>query len=109
MNKNWSHYSQCNSLYNLIERNNIWKNNLIQFNGHFAVLQGLSDFYYIPNKYALKISNLFNNMFKSKIFLECAVPTSIGLLFSSKYQIVSVNELWGIERNKEKYSLFSIW
>lgn len=107
LNKKWVHYFRCNSLYNLIEKKPIWKNNLIQFNGYFDILQGLSDFYYIPNYYSLKISNLFKSMFKSRIFLECAVPTSMAILSSSKYQIIFVNPLWGRKRKKVKHFFYS--
>ena len=107
LNKKWLHYFRCNSLYNLIENNHIWKNNLIKFNGCFNVLQGLSDFYYIPNSFTLKISNLFDEMYKSRLFLECAVPTSFGILSSPKYQIIFIDALWGRARKKAKNFLYS--
>jgi hypothetical protein len=73
---------------------------MIQFNGYFDVLSGLADFYYLPNDYALKISNILQKMFNSRIFLECAIPSSMAILLSSKYQIIYIEALWGNKRKE---------
>jgi hypothetical protein len=73
---------------------------MIQFNGYFDALQGLADFYYLPNNYALKMSNILQKMFNSRIFLECAVPSSMAILSSSKYQIIFIEALWGNKRKE---------
>ena len=38
-------------------------------------------------------------MYKSKIFLECAVPTTLGIILSKEYQLIHFIGLWGKERN----------
>ena len=105
--KNWVHYIQCYPLYNLIENNNDWKDNMIKFNGYFEVIFGQSDFFYLPNYYSSRILNIFDKMYKSKIFLECAIPNSMGILLSSKYQIIIINALWNEERKEAINYLFS--
>ena len=81
-------------------KKNDWKNNIVSFNGFFEIFAGMSDFFYLPNYYASKICNIFDEMFKAKIFLECAIPNSMGILLSSKYEIISINALWGKQRKK---------
>ena len=103
----WVHYPRCYPLYNIIGDNNKWKNDIIKFNGYFEVLCGMSDFYYLPNYYASKIINIFDKMYKSKIFLECAIPNSMGILSSSKYQIIFISALWGKQRKKAINYLYS--
>ena len=100
LKKKWPHYSKCYPLYNIIEKNEEWKNNIIKFNGYFEVIFGMSDFYYLPNYYASKIIYIFDKMYKSRIFLECAIPNSMGILLSPKYQIVFISALWENERKK---------
>jgi hypothetical protein len=80
---------------------------MIKFNGYFNVLSGFSDFYYLPNNYALKISNIFQKMFNSRIFLECAIPSSMAILSSSKYQIIYIEALWGNKRKEVIKFLYS--
>lgn len=46
-------------------------------------------------------------MYKSKIFLECAVPTSLAILLSNKYQIIFIRALWNEERKEVKKYLYS--
>ena len=104
--KNWFHYSKCLSIYNITNKKNDWKNNIIHFNGFFEIVAGMSDFFYLPNYYASKICNIFDEMFKAKIFLECAIPNSMGILLSSKYEIISVKALWRKERKKWINDLF---
>ena len=96
--KKWYHYSECIPIYNIINKKTDWKNNIVSFNGFFEIVEGMSDFFYLPNYYASKICNIFDEMFKSKIFLECAIPNSMGILFSSKYEIIRISALWEKER-----------
>jgi len=105
--KTWYHYSQCYSLYKIFDQNNEWKNNLIKFNGLFEVLSGMSDFYYLPNYYASKIIDIFVKFYKSKIFLECAIPNSFGILLAVKYQILIIGALWEDQRKKIINYLYS--
>ena len=107
LNKTWPHSSKCYPLYNIIEKNEEWKNNIIKFNGYFDIVYGMSDFYYLPNYYASKIINIFDKIYKSKIFLECAIPNSMGILLSAKYQIIFIRPLWGKQRKKAINYLYS--
>ena len=106
ISKNWFHYSKCLQLYNIFNKTTEWKNNIVSFNGFYEIILGMSDFFYLPNYYASKISNIFDEMFKYKIYLECAVPTSMGILFTSKYEIITISALWGKER---KYSIIYLF
>ena len=107
ISKNLYHYPRCYKLYNLLEYNFEWKNNLIAVNGYLDIFYGKADFYYLPNYYALKICNLFEKMFQFKLFLECAIPVSMGILLSPKYQIIKITILGGKEREKAINYLFS--
>ena len=107
ISKGWCHYHKCFAIYQLFNQNPEWKNNSIEVNGYFDIMVGFSDFYYLPNHYVTKIIDTFDKMYKSKIFLECAVPNSIGTLLASKYQIVDIRALWSKERNKVINYLFS--
>ena len=107
IHKKWYHYSRCLPLYNIFNNNTNWKNNIISFNGFFEIISGMSDFFYLPNYYASKIGNIFDKMFKSNIFLECAIPNSMGILSASKYQIIKINALWGKQRKNSLNYLFN--
>ena len=39
-------------------------------------------------------------MYNHKVFLECAVPTTMAILNSSKYQLIYFIGLWGKERKE---------
>lgn len=98
INIGWSNYKYCRSIYNIINNNIIWKENLIKFIGHFNIPVGISDFYYLPNSVILSYLEILEKMYNSRIFLECAVPTSMGIMFLQKYQIVYFKGLWGKNR-----------
>lgn len=98
LDKKWRHYNHCRSIYNLFQKNIVWKDNIIQFNGYFDILKGLSDFYYLPNNFASKICHLFQKMYNSQIFLECVIPNSMAILSSPIYQIIYIEPLWGKDR-----------
>ena len=108
ISKTWlDHYSECVPLYNIFNNKIGWKNNIISCNGFFEIMVGMSDFFYLPNYYASKICNIFDTMFKSKIFLECAIPNSMGILLSSKYQIIKIKPLWKKERENSINYLYN--
>ena len=46
-------------------------------------------------------------MFKSKIFLECAIPNSMGILLASKYQIIKIDALWEKQRENSINYLYN--
>ena len=83
----------------MYNKKNKWKNNIISFNGYFDIIIGFSDFYYLPNYYASKINIIFEEMYKSKIFLESAIPNSMGILLAPEYQVIIINSLWGTNKN----------
>ena len=105
--ENWFHHSRCLPLYYLLRKNSKWKNNFLGFNGYFDVVHGMSDFYYLPNFYASKIGDILDKMYKYRIFLECAIPNSFGILHAHKYQIIDIYPLWEIEREKAIDYLYS--
>ena len=108
ISKTWlDHYSECVTLYNIFNNKIGWKNNIISCNGFFEIMVGMSDFFYLPNYYASKICNIFDTMFKSKIFLECAIPNSMGILLASKYQIIKIKPLWKKERENSINYLYN--
>ena len=75
-----------------------WRNNLIKLEGYFDILIANSDFYYIPNYITFIVFRIFEVMFNSKIFLECAVPTTMGIILYPRYQLIYFKGLWGNER-----------
>ena len=107
LSKEWTHTPECFPLYRLLKKNIEWKNKLLIFNGYIDVICSMSDFYYLPNYYASQICDIFDKMYKYRIFLECAVPNSIAILAAYKYQIVVINPLWGKDREKAIDYLFS--
>ena len=101
LSRRWGHFPKCLKLYNILNNNTNWKINLKNFLGHtYYIPIGIADFYYIPNTIASKISEIFEVMYNSKIFLECAIPTSFGILLKKKYQIIYIYALWGKGRKK---------
>ena len=95
------HYPRCKNLYYILNNNSNWKINLTYFLGNkYYIPLGLSDFYYIPNYIASQICEIFKVMYNSKVFLECAVPTSFGILLKKEYQLIYLNALWRENRKK---------
>ena len=100
VNKKWRHYIHCKNIYNIFTKNSIWKNNIINFWSNYDVPKTIADFYYIPNNLVWEFFENIKEMYKSKIFLECAVPTTFGILLYSKYQIIIFRGLWGKKRKE---------
>ena len=107
MRKDWCKHWNCEILFELIKNNSDWKSNIIKFFGFYSIYITLSDFYYLPNFYASKFCNLIKTMFNTRLFLECAVPTSFILLSSPKYQIIYYKGFWNEDRNKALYNLYN--
>ena len=83
LSKKYGFYKYCKNLNNILNNNIKWKTNLSKFLGNnFYIPLALSDFYYIPRYIAAKICEIFKVMYYSKIFLECAVPVSFGILLN---------------------------
>ena len=98
INKSWFHYERCIKLYEIYENNLDWKINITQFFGVFDIFIGLSDLYYIPNYYISKFVELSKKMYESRIFLECAVHASFGIILAPKNQYLHIRPLWDLER-----------
>ena len=96
----WGHARRCFSIHTILNKNIEYKNNLINFLGFYDIPVTISDFYYIPNYIAIKIGKIFQEMYNHKVFLECAVPTTMAILNSSKYQLIYFIGLWGKERKE---------
>ena len=62
----------------------------------FRILNGISDFYYIPNDYILPFIDLAKKMFDNKIFLECA-HTTFGIISAEKNHVIYIRSLWSPE------------
>ena len=93
----------------MMKRKSEWNNKIIKFNGYSEVLLAKADLFYLPNHYALKLLHLFEIMFNSSLFLECAFPTSIGILLAPKYQIIFIRPLGGKERKNVPNFLYSAY
>ena len=100
ISKEWFHFKNCNRTYNILNQNLEWKNNIIKFFSIFDIPITIADFYYIPNKIVINYLKIIEEMYNSKLFLECAVPSSFGILLSYKYQIIYFKALWEESRKK---------
>ena len=109
LDKKFYYYSLCFKLYDMMKRKSEWNNKIIKFNGYSEVLLAKADLFYLPNHYALKLLHLFEIMFNSSLFLECAFPTSIGILLAPKYQIIFIRPLGGKERKNVLNFLYSAY
>ena len=98
--KKWSHYDKCRKIYKILFKNIKWKLNLIKFLGYFNIPVVVSDFYYIPNKIFSHFCQILKTMYKSKIFLECAIPTTMGIIKSKEYQLIYFKPFYREERKK---------
>jgi len=99
INKNWFHYRNCIRIHNIINRNPNWKANLTTFLGYYNIPTTVADFYYLPNYIVPQFCKILKEFYKSRIFLECAVPTTLGIILSKEYQIIHFSGLWGKDRN----------
>ena len=99
INKGWYHYRECLKIHNYIDKNPEWKVNLTKFLGHYSIPIAIADFYYLPNYIIPKFCKILKELYKSKIFLECTVPTTFGIILSKEYQLIHFRGLWRKERN----------
>jgi hypothetical protein len=101
----WQHYSTCVNIYQLLSINKTWKANLIKFHGSSEILCASSDFYYIPKSLIYQFCQIVKIMYKTRTFLECAVPTAMAIILSKEYQLIYLKGLWGDERGKAIFYL----
>ena len=87
-------------MFNILNNNLEWKMNLTKYLGVFNIPCAISDFYYLPNYIVPNYCKIIEEMYNSKLFLECAVPTSFGIILAPKYQIIYFQGLWGETRKK---------
>ena len=93
------HYEKCKQLYGMCDNNLNWKINITKFYGTYAIFNGFSDFFYIPDYFIQNFINLLKKMYESRVFLECAVPTSFAIISGPKYQLVEINAYYGQDRD----------
>jgi hypothetical protein len=111
----WWNFSQCINIHNVLNKNPVWKANLTKFLGDYEIPISIADFYYLPNYLVPKFCKILKEMYKLKIFLECAVPTTMGIILSKEYQIIHFIGLWAKERNNfveylhKKYNQITIY
>ena len=66
--------------------------------GYYEIPTTIADFYYLPNSILPQFIKKKEKMYDSRIFLECAVPTSMGIIKYQKYQLLS-NHAWALSRS----------
>ena len=98
--KEWGHYKRCKDIYKVLNKNNKWKLNLTKFLGYYNIPVVVSDFYYIPNNMISQFCQIVKEMYKSKLFLECVIPTTMGIILSKEYQLIHFKPLYRNERKK---------
>ena len=100
LKQKWFHYNECLLLHKILDSKIKYKTNLIKYLGFYHIPIAISDFYYIPNFMANKFITIIKEMYNNKIFLECAVPTTMAIINYNKYQIIYFRGLWGEQRKK---------
>ena len=105
LGKAWGHYKKCKEIYNVLNKNKNWKLNLIKFLGYYGVPKIVSDFYYIPNNFFSQFCQIIKEMYKSKLFLECVIPSTMGIILSKEYQLIYFIPFYGIHRQQSIYYL----
>ena len=100
ISKNWYHYKHCIPIYDIINNDFVWKSNLEKFMGYYEIPTTIAAFYYLPNSILPQFIQIIEKMYDSRIFLECAVPTSMGIIKYQKYQLIYFRGLWGKERKQ---------
>ena len=98
--KKWHHYKNCKRIYKIFNRYVDWKTNITKFLSFFDIPKTIADFYYIPKNIIKQFLEIIEIMYNQKLFLECAVPSSFGILLLPKYQIIYFEGLWGETRKK---------
>ena len=61
---------RCKNIFKICDSNLEYKRNYIQFFGAYKLYGGLTDFYYIPNKYIMNFIELAQKMYAENVFLE---------------------------------------
>ena len=95
----WMFSQNCNKLYDLCDKNVEWKYNLTKYYGKYKIFNGISDLYYIPDKYISQFINLVKKMYHSRIFLECAVHSSFAIISASRYHVFYIKALYDKDRD----------
>ena len=98
LHKKWKHYKDCEKIENVIENNIEWKKNLTIFSGFYEIPKAVSDFYYLPNNLIHNFFLVVEKMFNYNLFLECVVPSTMGIILFSDYQLIHFYPLYGKKR-----------
>ena len=86
LNPLWVHYKKSISINQIINSKIEWKTNFTKFSDYN--LQGMADFYYLPNSVINRYIDIMNKTFDKRVFLETAVPTAFGIFLYSKYHLI---------------------
>ena len=78
---------------------------MIKFLGYYEIPTIVSDFYYIPNNFFSQFCQIIKEMYKSKLFLECVIPSTMGIILSKEYQLIYFIPFYGIHRQQSIYYL----
>lgn len=101
--KNSSFWKRLNNTWvntNIIlNKNKTLKHNYTKFFGSSHVVNVLVDAIYIPNTIINQFCDMVEIMYESRIFLQTAIPTVLGIMLLKKIHILTSIFLWGKERN----------
>ena len=81
-----------------INNNIYYNNNISKSFGYNTIPQLWVELLYFPKSIIIEVCDLVEEMYNQKIFLELAIPTSIGFLFFKEIQIVNSIFIWNIDR-----------
>lgn len=90
--------------------------NLTKLFGDYYNPISIADFFYLPTYLVPKFcKKILKKIYKSNIFLECAVPNAMGIILLKEYQIIHFVGLWAKDRNNvveylhKKYNQITIY
>ena len=86
------------NMNNIFNKNLEWKINITEFIGSYSIPKSLVDNLYFPNSMFNKFIEIVEKMYKTKIFLEIAIPSALGIMLLPKYKISNNLAIWRKER-----------
>ena len=103
--KHVDEFSGNKILKNIINNNKIVANNIFKLMGNYLVPKLWIDSIYFPNSILIKLFDIFEKMYKQKIFLEIAVPSAFAIKSIDKFQIINSKLIWLFNRRFMNYYL----
>ena len=101
-NRNSSKWIRLNNTYintnYLLNKNLKWKKNVSKFFGSPDIVNVLVDILYLPNMIMNSFCDIVEVMYESRIFIQTAIPTSLGIMLIKKIHILTSIFLWGGKR-----------